>query len=79
MMAGLACAGAAMLLTACDETVTKTVTAMAEAGATPSVLAASDIEAGRYLVLVGGSNDCHTPQYAMTTGARPPAPAAPAA
>jgi mono/diheme cytochrome c family protein len=72
MTTALACAGAAMLLAACDGSVTKTISATAEAGATPRVLAASDIEAGRYLVLVGGCNDCHTPQYAATNGAQPP-------
>ena len=30
------------------------------------------IERGRYLVTIGGCNDCHTPQYAMTGGAQPP-------
>ena len=38
----------------------------------PRVVAASDIAAGRYLVLVGGCNDCHTPAYARTNGAQPP-------
>lgn len=38
---------------------------------TPHVAAAGDIEAGRYLVLVGGCNDCHTPGFAMTNGASP--------
>ncbi|MEQ7156518.1 cytochrome C [Brevundimonas aurifodinae] len=71
-MTALACAGLAMLLAACDGSVTKTDSATAEVGATPMVLAASDIEAGRYLVLIGGCNDCHTPQYAMTNGAQPP-------
>jgi mono/diheme cytochrome c family protein len=72
MTTALACAGAAVLLAACDGGVTKTISATAETGATPMVLAASDIEAGRYLVLVGGCNDCHTPQYAATNGAQPP-------
>jgi mono/diheme cytochrome c family protein len=71
-MTALACASLVMLLAACDGSVTKTVTATAEAGTTPMVLAASDIEAGRYLVLVGGCNDCHTSQYAATNGAQPP-------
>lgn len=34
----------------------------------PSVRAASDIEAGRYLVMVAGCNDCHTPGYMETAG-----------
>lgn len=37
------------------------------------VLAASDIEAGRYLVLVGGCNDCHTPGYVQGGGRTPEA------
>jgi mono/diheme cytochrome c family protein len=36
------------------------------------VVAASDVEAGRYLVMIGGCNDCHTPAYARTNGAQPP-------
>ncbi|MFJ6024331.1 cytochrome C [Brevundimonas sp. NPDC092305] len=35
------------------------------------VVAASDLEAGRYLVVVGGCNDCHTAGYARSGGARP--------
>lgn len=54
-----------------------------EAGAAPSeaikvhtaapthVSAASQIAAGRYLVRIGGCNDCHTPGFAMTNGAAP--------
>ncbi|MDZ4363157.1 cytochrome C [Brevundimonas sp.] len=34
----------------------------------PLVVAATDIEAGRYLVKVGGCNDCHTPGYAPRGG-----------
>lgn len=72
MMTALACAGSAIMFAACDGQMTTTVSSTADAGATPMVLATSDIEAGRYLVLVGGCNDCHTPQYAMTNGAQPP-------
>ena len=32
------------------------------------VKANSEIEAGRYLVIVGGCNDCHTEDYAMKEG-----------
>lgn len=32
------------------------------------VKASTDIEAGRYLVIVGGCNDCHTEDYAMKEG-----------
>jgi mono/diheme cytochrome c family protein len=38
------------------------------ADTSPRVVAASDIEAGRYLVLVGGCNDCHTPNWPETDG-----------
>jgi cytochrome c553 len=62
--------GAAALLAGCQPAVEPAVTPDTTDG--PRVVAASDIEAGRYLVLVGGCNDCHTPQYAMTNGAQPP-------
>ena len=35
------------------------------------VASTSDIAAGRYLVRIGGCNDCHTPGFAMTNGASP--------
>lgn len=41
--------------------------------ATPIVQANSAIEAGRYLVTVGGCNDCHTPGYPESGGATPEA------
>jgi len=31
----------------------------------PAIVAASPLEAGRYLVRVGGCNDCHTPAFMM--------------
>ena len=34
----------------------------------PQVAAGTPVAAGRYLVLVGGCNDCHTPGYAETGG-----------
>ena len=34
----------------------------------PYVHAESSIEAGRYLIVVGGCNDCHTPGYLQTDG-----------
>jgi mono/diheme cytochrome c family protein len=37
----------------------------------PHVTADSPIEAGRYLVLVGGCNDCHTAGYAQGGGKTP--------
>ncbi|WP_298162920.1 cytochrome c [Brevundimonas sp.] len=58
----------AALLSGCQQA-SVTVT---DSSAGPQVIAASDIEAGRYVVLIGGCNDCHTPQYAVTGGAQPP-------
>lgn len=43
-------------------------------GADPAVThvaSTSDIAAGRYLVRIGGCNDCHTPGYVQTNGAAP--------
>ena len=37
----------------------------------PAVAARSDIDAGRYLVKIGGCNDCHTQGYIETNGAGP--------
>ena len=54
------------LLSACQP---GDVTKLAEE---PRVVAASDIEAGRYIVATSGCNDCHTPMYARTNGAQPP-------
>jgi hypothetical protein len=34
----------------------------------PYVAAESPLEAGRYLIVVGGCNDCHTPQWGPTDG-----------
>jgi len=45
------------------------VTAFAEAE--PHVAAVSAVDAGRYLVIVGGCNDCHTPAFAETGGQVP--------
>ena len=39
----------------------------------PRVVAASDIEAGRYLVRIAGCNDCHTPGYIQSGGKTPEA------
>jgi hypothetical protein len=41
------------------------------ASATPFVRAASVEEAGRYLFLMGGCNDCHTPGWAKSDGHLP--------
>jgi hypothetical protein len=40
-------------------------------GAMPHVQAATAAQAGRYLVLAGGCNDCHTPGWAQAGGAIP--------
>jgi mono/diheme cytochrome c family protein len=53
--------------------------AVVAATATPGmpaehVAAKSQIDAGRYLVRLGGCNDCHTPGFAMTNGASPAEP-----
>ncbi|MEQ1781590.1 MAG: hypothetical protein ABMA14_09535 [Hyphomonadaceae bacterium] len=43
-------------------------------GADPAathVASASEIDAGRYLIRIGGCNDCHTPGYVQTNGAAP--------
>lgn len=42
-----------------------------EAASIPSVRAESSIDAGRYLVTVGGCNDCHTVNWAETNGGVP--------
>lgn len=38
------------------------------AGTAPIVTAATPVDAGRYLVTVGGCNDCHTPNWEQTAG-----------
>lgn len=55
-------AAALLSLQACSGPATATP---AEVSSTPKqyISAASDIEAGRYLVKIGGCNDCHTPGY----------------
>lgn len=45
--------------------------AAVDAAAAPSVRAASSVDAGRYLVVVGGCNDCHTSGYLESGGALP--------
>ena len=70
-MVAAACLGAAALLSACQPGET-TTTATADIGAGPRVVAATDLEIGRYVVRISGCNDCHTPMYASTGGAQPP-------
>lgn len=48
-----------------------TPTASANAGKGPRVVAATPEEAGRYLVVLGGCNDCHTPGWDQTGGKIP--------
>ncbi len=37
----------------------------------PAVAAANPVDAGRYLVLIGGCNDCHTPGFPESNGMQP--------
>lgn len=39
-----------------------------ETGTFPHVVSSSAVETGRYLVIVGGCNDCHTAGYLQTEG-----------
>ena len=41
------------------------------AAAAPSLAEPGDIERGRYVLQIGGCNDCHTPGYAATGGKVP--------
>ena len=41
------------------------------AASEPHVMAGSAVDAGRYLVIVGGCNDCHTAGYLQTNGQVP--------
>ena len=51
--------------------VTAPATASAAGRPTERVVANAQIDAGRYLVKIGGCNDCHTPGYVETNGAAP--------
>lgn len=64
------CLGAITLLSACQPGSPSRLTEVDLTGG-PRVVAASDIEAGRYIVATSGCNDCHTPMYARTGGAQP--------
>jgi mono/diheme cytochrome c family protein len=71
MVAGL------LSLQGCGGPVSASPAAMSAPSAKPTqhVIAASKIEAGRYLVKIGGCNDCHTPGYVeqlMMTGKEMP-------
>lgn len=63
-------ASAAVMVSACSKPEAKADVA---ASAGPRVVAANDIEAGRYLVLVGGCNDCHTEGFPQSGGTIPEA------
>lgn len=63
------------LQTACSRPAAAAPTAEAETAPAIHVAAGNDIDAGRYLVKVGGCNDCHTPGYVeglMMTGTATP-------
>lgn len=62
---------AALLASACAPKAEKA--AAPAAPATPHVLAANEVDAGRYLSVVGGCNDCHTPGYNQNGGTTPEA------
>lgn len=66
-----ACVSIAAFLSACQPG-EATTTAGADVSDGPTVVAATQIEAGRYIVRISGCNDCHTPRYAVTGGAEPP-------
>ncbi|RZJ26718.1 MAG: cytochrome C, partial [Brevundimonas sp.] len=62
-----------LLLTACAAGLAACQQAEVKVSATdgPRVVAETDIEAGRYLILTGGCNDCHTPGYPQRGGRIP--------
>jgi hypothetical protein len=55
--------GAIALLVACENAQVRVATPQ-----TTRVVAATDIEAGRYLVQITGCNDCHSPLSARCAG-----------
>ena len=58
-------------LQGCSKPAAASPTAAEAAIGAEHIAAASPVEAGRYLVKIGGCNDCHTPGFAMTNGASP--------
>ncbi len=68
---------ALLALQACSDPASARPSAVAADAHPEHVRAASDVEAGRYLVKIAGCNDCHTPGYvegiAMTGRAMPEA------
>lgn len=59
--AGLMMAVGLLLLTGCTATTAPPPTS-------PRVAASSDVEAGRYIAIIGGCNDCHTAGYLESEG-----------
>ncbi len=59
--------GASLALSAC----TRPAEAEATPAGPPKVAAASPVEAGRYLIIVGGCNDCHTPGWDVAADKTP--------
>jgi hypothetical protein len=60
----------AAVLAGCRNAPTPTSSARA---VEPHVAASSDVAAGRYLIVVGGCNDCHTPGWTQSGGKTPEA------
>lgn len=71
---GLAVSGLVTLAAGCGRAnapSSQTAGATASASDLPAVQAASKVAAGRYLVQIGGCNDCHTPGWMQKPGAAP--------
>lgn len=64
---------ALLSLQGCNRTARAEPAATIDAQPAPAihVAATSQVDAGRYLVRLGGCNDCHTPGFAMTNGSAP--------
>ncbi len=60
-----------LAVSACGPGATGGASGAGTSSAEPTVSAASDVDAGRYLVQVAGCNDCHTEGYIETEGAVP--------
>lgn len=61
----------AIAATGCQVETDEGAVAEADSAARPFVMASDSIEAGRYLVIVAGCNDCHTPGYLDNPAAVP--------
>lgn len=62
-----------ILLAACEVEAPADDPAAADTTAGPYIHAASDVEAGRYYIVVAGCNDCHTPGWLQEPGGAPEA------